>query len=149
MARRKRAIATVVPMVVAVLGAACQEGDAAERTTNSVAQVSAGDVARPPTDGLQLVVAPEGNEVRYRVREQLAGFDLPNDAVGATGHVTGGRRTSSRLTAISPGIATSGVHSRPKRCANGANSSGPIEKPSDPPVMCTDIARPGRDPPSR
>jgi polyisoprenoid-binding protein YceI len=36
------------------------------------------------------VVAPEGNEVRYRVREQLAGFDLPNDAVGTTSQVTGG-----------------------------------------------------------
>jgi polyisoprenoid-binding protein YceI len=39
---------------------------------------------------LQLVVAPEGNEVRYRVREQLVGFDLPNDAVGKTSRVTGG-----------------------------------------------------------
>ena len=39
---------------------------------------------------LQLVVAPDGNEVRYRVREQLVGLDLPNDAVGATSDVTGG-----------------------------------------------------------
>ena len=35
------------------------------------------------------VVAPTGNEARYRVREQLAGFDLPNDAVGATTQVHG------------------------------------------------------------
>ena len=41
-----------------------------------------------------------------------------------------------------PGIASSGVHSRPKCCAAGAKSSGPIENPSVPPVMCTDIARP-------
>jgi hypothetical protein len=27
--------------------------------------------------------APAGNEARYRVREQLAGFDVPSDAVGA------------------------------------------------------------------
>ncbi|HTE46202.1 MAG TPA: YceI family protein, partial [Gemmatimonadaceae bacterium] len=33
--------------------------------------------------------APTGNEARYRVREQLAGFDLPNDAVGVTQDVTG------------------------------------------------------------
>lgn len=35
------------------------------------------------------IVAPTGNEARYRVREQLAGFDLPKDAVGATNNVTG------------------------------------------------------------
>ena len=31
-----------------------------------------------PAAPIQLVVAPTGNEVRYRVREQLAGFDFPN-----------------------------------------------------------------------
>jgi polyisoprenoid-binding protein YceI len=47
--------------------------------------------ARSPAHAeLRLVVAPTGNEVRYRVREQLAGFDLPNDAVGKTAAVTGG-----------------------------------------------------------
>jgi polyisoprenoid-binding protein YceI len=35
------------------------------------------------------VVSSEGTEARYRVREQLAGFDFPNDAVGATGGVSG------------------------------------------------------------
>jgi hypothetical protein len=30
------------------------------------------------------VVAPQGNEARYRVREQLVGLDLPNDAIGFT-----------------------------------------------------------------
>jgi polyisoprenoid-binding protein YceI len=35
------------------------------------------------------IVAPTGNEARYRVREQLAGFDLPRDAIGATKNVTG------------------------------------------------------------
>lgn len=36
------------------------------------------------------VVAPEGgSEARYRVREQLAGFEFPNDAVGSTSTVTG------------------------------------------------------------
>lgn len=38
----------------------------------------------------RLAVAPAGNEVRYRIREQLAGFDLPNDAIGKTSAVTGG-----------------------------------------------------------
>lgn len=34
-------------------------------------------------------VAPAGNEARYRVREQLAGVDFPNDAIGVTHAVTG------------------------------------------------------------
>lgn len=38
---------------------------------------------------LHFTVAPVGNEARYRVREQLAGFDLPNDAVGVTKDITG------------------------------------------------------------
>jgi polyisoprenoid-binding protein YceI len=37
----------------------------------------------------RVVVAAEGNEARYRIREQLAGFDLPNDAIGKTAGVTG------------------------------------------------------------
>jgi polyisoprenoid-binding protein YceI len=50
-----------------------------------------------PTDGAEasraaarFVVAPAGNEARYRVNEQLAGFELRNDAVGVTGKVSGG-----------------------------------------------------------
>jgi polyisoprenoid-binding protein YceI len=35
------------------------------------------------------VVASTGNEARYRVREQLVGLDLPNDAVGVTKDVSG------------------------------------------------------------
>jgi polyisoprenoid-binding protein YceI len=35
------------------------------------------------------VTAPAGNEARYRIREQLVGLDLPNDAVGETSGVTG------------------------------------------------------------
>jgi polyisoprenoid-binding protein YceI len=38
---------------------------------------------------LRYTVAPEGNEARYRVREQLMHHDLPNDAVGKTSNITG------------------------------------------------------------
>jgi len=31
-----------------------------------------------------------GNEVRYRIREQLVRVDLPNDAIGKTADITGG-----------------------------------------------------------
>jgi polyisoprenoid-binding protein YceI len=60
-------------------------------------------------------VASTGNEVRYRVTEQLAGFDLPNDAVGRTSAVAGavvldsaGRvvAADSRITATVSGLAS-------------------------------------------
>jgi polyisoprenoid-binding protein YceI len=36
------------------------------------------------------VVAPQQNEARYLVREQLARVDFPNDAVGRTSQISGG-----------------------------------------------------------
>ena len=47
------------------------------------------DGARIAPAELRYVVAPEGNEARYRVREQLMHHDLPNDAVGKTTAITG------------------------------------------------------------
>lgn len=44
----------------------------------------------PVAAAIRLVVTPTGNEARYRVQEQLAHFDLPNDAVGRTSAVSGG-----------------------------------------------------------
>jgi polyisoprenoid-binding protein YceI len=38
---------------------------------------------------VRYVTAPTGNAARYRIREQLVGLDLPNDAVGETSAVTG------------------------------------------------------------
>lgn len=51
------------------------------------AQARSAATASPP--GQSYIVAPDGNEARYRVREQLAGFDLPKDAIGATKDVKG------------------------------------------------------------
>lgn len=45
--------------------------------------------ARPGSAGVRLVPADSGNEARYRVREQLANHDFPNDAVGTTAAITG------------------------------------------------------------
>ena len=50
--------------------------------TSAAAQTAAATTSR-------WVVAEEGNEARYRVREQLAGFDFPNDAVGSSAAITG------------------------------------------------------------
>lgn len=39
---------------------------------------------------IRLILSPTGNEARFVVREQLAGAELPNDAIGATSAITGG-----------------------------------------------------------
>lgn len=44
----------------------------------------------PAAVPVRLSVAPQGNEARFVVREQLAGAELPNDAVGVTTSITGG-----------------------------------------------------------
>ena len=46
-------------------------------------------VTAPVAAEVRFTLAPTGNEARYRVREQLAGLDFPNDAVGKTTDVTG------------------------------------------------------------
>lgn len=46
--------------------------------------------ASPAAVPVRLSVAPQGNEARFVVREQLARAELPNDAVGATTSITGG-----------------------------------------------------------
>ncbi len=90
MQTKKRVAAIAFPALMALVAVNCHGRDAATEELDVTTQASAGEVALPATDGLQLVVAPEGNEVRYRIREQLVGLDLPNDAVGATSDVTGG-----------------------------------------------------------
>ena len=42
-----------------------------------------------PAGPVRFVIAPQGNEARYRVREQLANIDFPSDAVGRTTALTG------------------------------------------------------------
>src|SRR5688500_19685329 len=39
---------------------------------------------------VRYTIVPERSEARYRIREQLAGVNFPNDAVGATRAVEGG-----------------------------------------------------------
>jgi polyisoprenoid-binding protein YceI len=92
MPTKKTVTTMVLPALAAVLASSCRQGEAAvkDSAASAAALTSTGDVALPTTDGVQLVVAPDGNEVRYRVREQLVGLDLPNDAVGATSEVSGG-----------------------------------------------------------
>lgn len=87
----KHTVAAVAfPALIALVAASCQGRDLLLEDIDTTTQASTADVALPATDGVQLVVAPDGNEVRYRIREQLVGLDLPNDAVGATSQVSGG-----------------------------------------------------------
>ena len=64
----------------------------------AVGLVGSGWLAAPPVPTpapadtgtvVRLTVAPEGNEARYVVREQLVNLDLPNDAIGVTSAITG------------------------------------------------------------
>ena len=79
---------------------------AALATTRSQAQRPQGDhspAPEPPRVRVHLVVAPDGNEARYRVREQLARLDFPSDAVGATTRITGGIVIDPDGTIVSEG----------------------------------------------
>jgi polyisoprenoid-binding protein YceI len=71
----------IVPSLRGAPPSQAQGGDAAEQPA-AVAH---------PLDILltRWVLQPEGSRARYRVREQLAGFDFPNDAVGTTSVVSG------------------------------------------------------------
>src|SRR5690606_178050 len=68
---------------------ACGGSDAGETTlvADSLAAAALGNGSG--VVALRLTVAPEGNEARYRVREQLLGRDFPNDAVGVTSDIAG------------------------------------------------------------
>jgi polyisoprenoid-binding protein YceI len=74
----------VAPVAFAAIMAGAP-GLAADRAPESRAQIL-GATQTP----VRYVVAPAGNEARYRVREQLANLPFPNDAVGVTQKVSGG-----------------------------------------------------------
>ncbi len=83
-----------VPLVLSVVAYAGSSSSAL-RTDNRAPRASHEAVSMAPTlpvqaKAMKFVLAPTGNEARYRVREQLAGMDLPNDAVGKTSQLTGG-----------------------------------------------------------
>jgi polyisoprenoid-binding protein YceI len=77
----------------AALGVLAASG-ACEPSTEAEARSVPSAPAEPATQGnaavaVRYVTAPTGNAARYRIREQLVGLDLPNDAVGETSAVTG------------------------------------------------------------
>lgn len=91
-----RAVPRAATAAVAALAlAACTPASDA-RPVNDGATAS-GDVVQTdaapevllPANTVRYTVAPSGNVARYRVREQLMGRDLPNDAVGETREISG------------------------------------------------------------
>jgi hypothetical protein len=147
---------TPSPVPVALVLAACAAGDAAQSEPGDAAATLPPAVVSGtsgPEAGAavarRIVVAPPGNAARYRVREQLFGKDLLNDAVGATGGVTGTIAVDSvgalvagesRITvdvtglrAITPG-ATGTCNAASSSSSSGTNQarlpSGPAKYPS-------------------
>jgi polyisoprenoid-binding protein YceI len=91
---KQSALALTLAVGAALAAAGCvAPGDARPARSDSAgSSVQRAPAAETPgaAAALRLVVAPTGNQVRYRVREQLVGFDLPNDAVGKSAVVSGG-----------------------------------------------------------
>ena len=77
--------------VAVLMGAAvaCTPSEANHQKSAGAAPAVAERKEPTAARALELVVAPQGNEARYRVREQLLGVDFPNDAVGVTSGITG------------------------------------------------------------
>ena len=85
----KRYFVIATGVVLSALASCTPSDEAQSAKVDTAISTSNGDLAPLPVAGTRYVVAPSGNEVRYRVREQLVGFDLPNDAIGKSAAVTG------------------------------------------------------------
>src|SRR6476620_7507106 len=82
-----------VGVALALTMLACSPGDsgvafAKSAPAKKIEALSAASVSSPGVM-LRFVLAPSEQAARYRVRERLVGYDLPNDAVGETKSVTG------------------------------------------------------------
>ena len=85
----KRTMITFAGLGLLVAGlTACEPSREAEARTAVAAEQPAA-VASTAQVAIRYRTAETGNAARYRIREQLVGLDLPNDAVGETGSVTG------------------------------------------------------------
>jgi len=80
-----RRAATLLVVAAAFAAPAGAQSAKPTRAKTTAEKTAATKSAAP----IRFVVAPAGNEARYRVREQLMGANLPNDAVGVTNGITG------------------------------------------------------------
>lgn len=96
---RKAAIPAAVAVAAITLTAAWASPGASPGAARLAGPTGA-VTAEPGRATARFVVAPAGNEARYRVSEVLAGFELPNDAVGVTGKVSGGISVDEKGTIV-------------------------------------------------
>lgn len=82
----RRAIG-LLTLAVATLVARDANAQTAKKTAK--AKATSAKTAAKPAAPIRFVVSAAGNEARYRVREQLMGANLPNDAIGVTKSITG------------------------------------------------------------
>jgi polyisoprenoid-binding protein YceI len=95
MSGNRRIIAVILPAFLGAAALRCAPSDSNAATPRSSKPVGTEAVTLANTrvaaaPAVRLVVAPAGNEVRYKIREQLVRVDLPSDAVGRTSDITGG-----------------------------------------------------------
>ena len=95
MSNKRRIVAILLPAAFGAIALQCGTSDTdAATVSNANSQAStAAAMSQAKTSnvaGPRFAVASSGNEVRYRIREQLVQVDLPNDAIGETGDVKGG-----------------------------------------------------------
>src|SRR5215217_3567897 len=88
---RSRSVGTVVAVIALAVAGQSSRTDAQAAARKGGKGKAPAKAAKAPAAPARFLfeVAPAGNEARYRVREQLVGVDLPNDAVGATPEVSG------------------------------------------------------------
>ena len=82
----RRAIALLTVAAATVLAADANAQAAKKAKAKTPAKNAA---AAKPAAPIRFIIGPAGNEARYRVREQLMGANLPNDAIGVTKTITG------------------------------------------------------------
>ena len=75
-------------IAAATLVAADASAQATKKATKAKTPVTKTSAVKPAAP-MRFVISGTGNEARYRVREQLMGANLPNDAIGVTKGVTG------------------------------------------------------------
>ena len=74
--------------LLTIAAATLVASDAGAQATRKATQAKTAAAARTAAP-IRFVIAPAGNEARYRVQEVLMGATLPNDAVGVTKSVSG------------------------------------------------------------
>ena len=91
---RKNYLVLILPLIAGLL-AACGGGTVSPTAAptpaagNPTATSAAQSTPAATGDSIRFELTGEGNEARYRVREQLASLALPSDAVGVTSDISG------------------------------------------------------------